>query len=116
MLRYGAKCLPDGAALIRPTGSCRPGKRSATGQGLTHHRLRLHKRPNPPLAWITGAGGDDPRAQNYSRLALFSPYAASSEPGSMREVMPRRFQALIATMAKFSSEISTSEKCSATLR
>ena len=28
----------------------------------------------------------------------------------MREVMPRRFQALIATMAKFSSEISTSEK------
>ncbi|MNT95243.1 hypothetical protein D3C72_2370870 [compost metagenome] len=34
----------------------------------------------------------------------------------MREVMPKRFQALIATMAKFSSEISVSEKCSDTLR
>ena len=34
----------------------------------------------------------------------------------MREVIPKRFQALIATMAKFNSEISTSEKCSATLR
>nr|KAA0580924.1 hypothetical protein F0323_09545 [Enterobacter hormaechei] len=42
MLRYGAKCLPDGAALIRPTVFCRPGKRSATGQGLTHNRPRLH--------------------------------------------------------------------------
>ncbi len=73
-------------------------------------------RPSPRPAGVAGAGGDDPRARDYSRLALFSPYAASSEPGSMREVMPRRFQALIATMAKFSSEISTSEKCSATLR
>ncbi|MDS0113159.1 hypothetical protein QYE88_25175, partial [Enterobacter hormaechei subsp. steigerwaltii] len=53
MLRYGAKCLPDGAALIRPTVFCRPGKRSATGQGLTHNRPRLHKRPNPPLAIVT---------------------------------------------------------------
>ena len=51
---------------------------------------------------------------SYVRAALLSPSMASREPGVVGELMFRRFQKLITPMAKVSSDISFSDKCSRT--